>query len=110
MTEIDALKKTVVVWRFIVDHPTCSKALAYRLLNLEPDIFFCPLCEYARPRKLSRSCQKCPLINFWPEPWNVQAPCHNLGSPYKSWLINGQTKHARQIITAAEARLKELLS
>ena len=109
MTEIEALKKTVILWDYIAAHPWCSKTHAYRVLGLSYDSFLCPLCAYVTeplnedgepPAVNSRIC---PLIAFWPD-----RRCRSLESPYEEWLKYGTSKPARKIADAARAKLKEL--
>lgn len=128
MTEVQALKKTIVIFHWLSIHPDKSKEDAYEVFKMTPDLFDCPLCEFAarpvpaipepskrhgktenEPLKIKHQlvCSFCPLRDFWPK-----AGCSDPASVYTLWISSrtpSQIAHAaRQIAEAAQARLKEI--
>ena len=97
MTEIEALRKTVILWSYLALHHGATKPEAYKALDLEFDFRYCPLCEYT-----GGQCFKCPLGSFWPS-----YRCTNLESPYTVWRCDGSSLAAQSIADAATKQLKE---
>ena len=100
MTEIEALRKTVIIWDYLAQHPTTEKREAYHILGLEPDFLYCPLCDFCHG-----VCKKCPLINYWPG-----GHCANPGSSFIDWILIQTPEPAQEIADAARARIEELIS
>ena len=108
MNERQALIKTVILWKHIARHPKVSKVEAYRVLNLPRDLSDCPLCEYTRTEKNNYTCSNCPLLDFWPVPRHVIAPCCHDTSVYMDWTRHHQTHDALLIVDVARRKLKEI--
>lgn len=107
MTEIESLKKTMVLWIYLTEHPYATKLGAYRALQLPLDLNDCPLCEFARyetKRGSATDCSICPLKDLWP------AGCCKYDSPYGIWCAYRGRYTAnlasKAIIQAAKERLE----
>lgn len=107
MTDRETLEKTLELWKFLRKHPEATKELAYRILKMREDLFFCPLCEQARIGDTSNpDCNKCLLYGFWPD----KNKCINPVSIYYRWT-NAQNRISRTffahlIVLALKDKLK----
>lgn len=113
MTDIEALKKTVALWKWLARHPDRGKKDAYAVLHFATDHNFCPLCENVWNKggcswKIGvPECIKCLLRDFWPD-----QDCCDTDSDFTKWrrakTKKERTYHAQEISYAARLKLQSL--
>ena len=107
MTEIEALKKTQSLWRFLAIHPECIKEDAYRVLGLEKDLYLCPVCEYTKKGN-HPDCSICLLKDLWPG----NCECMTSDSLYYQWCytkdLDLRSLFAHRIAAATMYKLEEV--
>lgn len=110
MTNKEALTKSLRMWEFLRSHPEATKETAYRVLDMEKDLFLCPLCQQARVGDSPNpDCDTCLLAGFWPD----KIECMNRASPYYHWTTAqndiSRIFFAHLIVLALKEKLKEVL-
>lgn len=71
ITEQTLKNKALMIWEYLIEHPTESKEDAYDSLNLDQtNAFHCPACTSAgynnNKKIICNICNKCPMYSYWP--------------------------------------------
>ena len=118
MTAKEALKLSIILWNWLVDHPGNIKHDC-PLVPVEEWACHCPLCEY--DLKMGKNdCSICPMLKRWPTPINSgPRRCFATGTAFIAWSYLVESEYASKnyydgaffallLLEAFERRYEEL--
>lgn len=117
-----ALQKTLKLWEWLEDNPSCSKKVsAYINCNYltADDLNFCPCCEYDKQQRIDKETfskkkqPKCEFCQLYPSSDNIYG-CETEGEPWFDWLysktIESRKEAAGRMVALVKQRLAEIES
>lgn len=107
-----ALRKCLILWQWLEQHPRARKNEAYDTLGLKFDLCLCPACQYARDAleqvkpDYQNEYERCAFCPLYPEDSKC---CEDEGEPYAVWANGSKlTEGAHSMCELISKRLTAL--
>ena len=114
-----ALKKSIEMWEWLVEHPDKDKIdffIEKNLFDEDRPWADCYLCEYCNTIVEEHThCELCPVDWINNGKYNIRYRCEKTGSPYKNWKNSwdswgdaDRTKYAKEVAELLKKSLNNL--